>query len=139
MRNFHDYLKQSFKLSQSENINERLKIDKNSKISDASKIKYKELEDICEIEEINQDGEEYTIMVLSDYADADDIIKQIKNDDYDSPYVLEDITSNWDEYDWDDDQELLINYAVEFEGHEIYQIMDGIGDFSKSIGIVVII
>ena len=139
MRNFHDYLKQSFKLSQNENINERLKIDKNSKISDASKIKYKELEDICEIEEINQDGEEYTIMVLSDYADADDVIKQIKNDDYDSPYVLEDITSNWDEYDWDDDQELLINYAVEFEGHEIYQIMDGIGDFSQSIGIVVII
>ena len=139
MRNFHDYLKQSFKLSQSENINERLKIDKNSKISDTSKIKYKELEDICEIEEINQDGEEYTIMVLSNYADADDVIKQIKNDDYDSPYVLEDITSNWDEYDWDDDQELLINYAVEFEGHEIYQIMDGIGDFSQSIGIVVII
>ncbi len=102
---------------------------------DQEDIKY--LNDICDVEGITIGNTKYTIMVLSDYADTDIVVKQLKNDDFDSRYVIETVTDDYDEYDWDEDQELLINYAIEHDDYEIYQIIEGTDSSSQPIGLVV--
>ena len=93
------------------------------------------LNDICDTEEL----ENSIVFVLSENDFLDIVVKMVKADKYSNGhYTLEDRTDDWDEYDWDDDQQLLINYADENEG-DIYELINDLGDFSQPVGLVVVV
>lgn len=105
---------------------------------DESKLEEEDIDyikDICDTKELD----DCTIMVLSDDNFLDIVEKMVKSDNYSNGhYELEERTDEYEEYDWDEDQQLLIDYTIENDG-EIYELMNGIGDFSQPVGLVSII
>ena len=82
---------------------------------------------------------DYTVLGYVDENSFNIAVKMIETDDYNyGHYELEDIASDYDCYDWNEDEQLLVDYAIENDGY-LFQMNNGIGDFSQPIGLIAVI